>query len=406
MKIYLVGGAVRDQLLNRPIKERDWVVVGATPEQMLALGYRLIGKDFPVFLHPETHEEYALARTERKTGRGYKGFVVYAEPTVTLEEDLRRRDLTINAIAMTEAGELVDPFGGKQDLLAGRLRHVSDSFIEDPVRILRVARFMARYKHLGFSVAPETMKLMQHMVAIGEADHLVPERVWQELHDALTEQHPSAFIDTLRESHAFAVVFPELDKLFGVPNPPKWHPEIDSGIHTCMVVDMAAHMTLDPQIRYAALMHDVGKALTPPEKWPSHRGHDEAGVAVIKAFGQRVRVPNDYTELATLVSRFHGTCHSILEADALSILTLLEKTDAFRRPERFEAFLLTCLADFRGRTGYEDKPYPQADLLRQALTAAKAIPVPPLLDEGFTGAVLANRLHELRVEAIQQLLAN
>ena len=401
MKVYLVGGAVRDQLLNRPVKERDWVVVGATPEQMLQLGYRQIGRDFPVFLHPETHEEYALARTERKTGPGYKGFIVHAEPTVTLEDDLRRRDITINAIAMTEEGTLVDPFGGQQDLQARQLRHVSEAFIEDPVRILRVARFMARYKYLGFEVAPETMMLMQHMVALGEVNHLVPERVWQELHEALTEQHPSAFIETLRTSHALAIIFPELDKLFGVPNPPEWHPEIDTGIHTGMVVDSAAQLSTDPRVRYAALMHDVGKALTPPEKWPHHRGHDAAGVAIIKAFGQRLRVPHDYTELAALVSCFHGAVHRIADADPETILNLLEKTDAFRRAERFEQFLLACLADFRGRTGYENKPYPQADFLQQALVAAKAVAIAPLLEQGYTGIALANQLHNLRIEAIK-----
>lgn len=403
MKIYLVGGAVRDKLLNYPVKERDWVVVGATPAQMLALGYRQVGKDFPVFLHPETQEEYALARTERKTGPGYKGFVVHAEPTVSLEDDLLRRDITINAMAMTPEGELVDPFGGYQDLQQKRIRHVSEAFTEDPVRILRIARFMARYHHRGFEIAPETWALMRHMVDNGEVSHLVPERIWQELQKALTEEHPAQFIKTLHECGACKKIFPEIDSLFGVPNPPQWHPEIDSGIHTCMVLDMAASLSKQPEVRFAALMHDVGKGLTPPELWPSHHGHEETGAALIKVLQKRLRVPNDYTELAILVARFHGICHRVMDIRAATILKVLEQVDAFRRPQRFENFLVACMADFRGRTGFEDRPYPQADIMRQAYMAAKQVPVQPLLDAGYTGIQLAERLHQLRLTAIQQI---
>ncbi|MFN7096824.1 MAG: multifunctional CCA addition/repair protein, partial [Gammaproteobacteria bacterium] len=382
------------------VKERDWVVVGATAEQMLAKGFRQVGKDFPVFLHPETQEEYALARTERKTGPGYKGFVVHAEPTVTLEEDLRRRDITINAMAMTETGKLVDPFGGYADLQKKHLRHVSDSFIEDPVRILRIARFAARYHHLGFVIAEETQTLMQHMVAVGEVNHLVPERVWQELFKALREDHPSIFINTLRECHALAVIFPELDRLYGVPNPAKWHPEIDTGIHTCMVVDAAAQLTHDPMVRFAALVHDLGKALTPPKYWPSHHGHEEGGVPVIQALCQRLKIPNDYRDLAFLVSRHHGMVHRIFECKPNTIIKLLEKTDAFRRPERFDAFLLACMADFRGRTTFEDKPYPHIDYLRKAFAAARDISPKPLIEQGLTGVALAEALRQLRIKAV------
>jgi tRNA nucleotidyltransferase (CCA-adding enzyme) len=403
MQIYLVGGAVRDQLLNRPIHERDWVVVGATTEQMLAKGYRQVGKDFPVFLHPETHEEYALARTERKTGPGYKGFAVHAEPTVTLEEDLRRRDITINAMAMTESGELVDPFGGYYDLEQKRLRHVSEAFVEDPVRVLRVARFAARYHHLGFEVAAETLALMQHMTAAGEVNHLVPERVWQELFKALREQDPSMFISILRECDALAVIFPEIDRLFGVPNPAKWHPEIDSGIHTSMVVDAAAKITSDPVVRFAALVHDLGKALTPPEYWPSHHGHEEKGVPVIEALCKRLKIPNEYRELGILASRYHGISHRVFECKPSTIVKLLEHTDAFRRPERFEAFLLACMADFRGRATFEERPYPQIDFLRNAFAAANEVSVKPLLEQGLTGMVLAEELRRLRINAVAEL---
>lgn len=404
MQIYLVGGAVRDQLLNRPVKERDWVVVGATSEQMLQQGFRQIGKDFPVFLHPQTHEEYALARTERKHGRGYKGFVVHAEPSVTLLEDLSRRDITINAMAMTEAGELIDPFAGYADLTQKRLRHVSSAFVEDPVRVLRIARFAARYHHLGFTIAAETMALMQQMTIDGELDHLVAERVWQELFKALQEKNPAIFIQILRECDALAVILPEIDRLYGVPNPPQWHPEIDTGIHTSMVVEAAAQLTQDPCIRFAALVHDLGKAMTPSQYWPSHHGHEEKGVAVIQALCKRLKIPTDFKELAILTSRFHGMVHRIFECKPSTLLELLEKTDAFRRPERFDDFLTACMADFRGRTHFEDKPYPQLDFLRQAFQITRQIAVQPLIEQGFTGKELAEQLKQLRIKAIEENL--
>lgn len=401
MQTYLVGGAVRDQLLGRPVTERDWVVVGATPEQMFALGFQQVGRDFPVFLHPETREEYALARTERKTGKGYKGFTVCADATVTLEEDLYRRDITINAMAMSEKGELFDPFGGRIDLAQKQIRHVSDAFVEDPVRLLRIARFLARYYHLGFTIAPDTYALMQEMVKDGEVDHLIPERVWQELYKALQEEYPSLFISTLRDCNALSVILPEINQLYGVPNPAKWHPEIDTGIHTLMVVDAAAKLSPLSTVRFAALVHDLGKGLTPSQYWPSHHGHEEKGVPLIEQLCQRLKIPNEFKQLAILASRYHGIVHRIFEARADTILNLFEKTDAFRRPERFESLLFACMADFRGRTTFENKPYPQADYLRQALTAAQSVSTQPLVEQGLTGMALANALKELRIEAIK-----
>ncbi len=309
METYLVGGAIRDELLGRPVTERDWVVVGATPDAMTERGYKPVGRDFPVFLHPETREEYALARTERKTGPGYRGFVVHAAPDVTLEDDLRRRDLTINAIARTPDGEIIDPWGGRDDLERRVLRHVSPAFAEDPVRILRVARFAARFADHGFTVAPETLALMREMVAAGEADALVAERVWQETRGALVEDRPEVFIETLRECGALARVYPELDRLFGVPQPPKWHPEIDTGVHLLMCMAQAARLSAEPRVRFAVMLHDLGKGTTPKSIWPSHRGHEERGVGLINALCQRIRAPKDYRELAVLVSRHHGRCH-------------------------------------------------------------------------------------------------
>ncbi|NNM60191.1 MAG: multifunctional CCA addition/repair protein [Legionellales bacterium] len=406
MQIFLVGGAVRDQLLGRPVTERDWVVIGATPEQMLALGFQQVGRDFPVFLHPTTKEEYALARTERKTGKGYKGFTVSADTTVTLEEDLYRRDITINAMAMTENGELIDPFGGHYDLSQKQIRHVSEAFIEDPVRVLRIARFMARYYHLGFTIAPDTFALMQDMVKAGEIDHLIPERVWQELYKALQEKHPSLFISTLRDCGALAVILPEVDQLYGVPNPPKWHPEIDTGIHTHMVVDAAAKLSPLLTVRFAALVHDLGKGLTPRQYWPSHHGHEEKGVHLIEALCQRLKIPNEFKQLGVLVSRYHGMVHRVFECKADTLLNLFEKTDAFRRSERFEAFLLACMADFRGRTTFEHRPYPQLDYLSKALSAANSVSTQPLIDQGLCGLELATALKEKRIEAIHREMAS
>ena len=371
MKIYIVGGAVRDRLLGLPLADRDYVVVGATPEDMIALGYQPVGKDFPVFLHPQTHEEYALARTERKSGHGYKGFKVYAAPDVTLEEDLRRRDLTINAMAEDEAGTLVDPHGGQEDLAARVFRHVSETFAEDPVRILRVARFAARFT--GFVVAPETNALMRRMVDNGEVDALVPERVWQEVARGLMETQPSRMFQVLRDCGALARLFPEIDRLFGVPQPPAHHPEVDTGVHVMRAVDWAARQGFSLPVRFAALTHDLGKGTTPPEYWPRHHGHEARSADLVRALSERIRVPVDCRELAVAVAREHGNVHRALELRPGTVVELLERVDAFRRPERFEAFLQACECDFRGRPGYEDKAFPAPEHLRQALQAAQTI---------------------------------
>jgi tRNA nucleotidyltransferase (CCA-adding enzyme) len=371
MKIYTVGGAVRDQLLGRPVADRDYVVVGATPDDMIALGYQPVGKDFPVFLHPQTHEEYALARTERKSGRGYKGFKVYAAPDVTLEEDLLRRDLTINAMAEDEAGALTDPYGGQRDLAAKRFRHVSDAFAEDPVRILRVARFAGRFS--DFAVAPETNALMRQMVDNGEVDALVPERVWQEVARGLMEARPSRMFQVLRDCGALARLFPEIDCLFGVPQPPEHHPEVDTGVHVMLVIDWAAQHGMSLPVRFAALTHDLGKGATPPDLWPKHHGHEARGVERVRALCERIRVPADCRDLAVAVARDHGQVHRALELRPGTVVELLERVDAFRRPERFEAFLQACECDFRGRPGFENKSFPELAYLRRALQAAQTI---------------------------------
>jgi len=371
MKIYTVGGAVRDRLLGRPVVDRDYVVVGATPDEMVALGYQPVGKDFPVFLHPQTHAEYALARTERKSGHGYKGFTVYAAPDVTLEEDLQRRDLTINAMAEDASGALVDPYGGQRDLAAKVFRHVSAAFAEDPVRILRVARFAARFT--DFAVAPETLALMRQIVDSGEVDALVPERVWQEIARGLMEAQPSRMFRVLRDCGALARLFPEIDRLFGVPQPPEHHPEVDTGDHVMLVIDWAARQGLSLPVRFAALTHDLGKGATPPELWPKHPGHEAKSVELVRALSERIRVPADCRDLAVAVARDHGHVHRALELRPGTLVELLERVDAFRRPDRFEEFLQACECDFRGRPGYEDKPYPVPDYLRQALQAAQAI---------------------------------
>ncbi|HEY9097289.1 MAG TPA: multifunctional CCA addition/repair protein [Thiobacillus sp.] len=371
MKTYIVGGAVRDRLLGLPVADRDYVVVGATPEQMLAQGFLPVGKDFPVFLHPETHAEHALARTERKSGLGYKGFKVYAAPEVTLEEDLQRRDLTINAIAEDEAGELVDPYGGQRDLVARVFRHVSDAFAEDPVRILRVARFAARFT--DFTVAPETNALMRQMVDNGEVDALVPERVWQEIARGLMEAQPSRMFMALRDCGALARLFPEIDRLFGVPQPPEHHPEVDTGVHVMLVVDWAARQQASLAVRYAALTHDLGKGVTPPEHWPKHHGHEAKSVELVRALSERIRVPVECRELAVAVARDHGNVHRALELRAATIVELLERVDAFRRPERFAEFLQACECDFRGRPGFEARDYPPPAYLLQAFAVARGV---------------------------------
>jgi tRNA nucleotidyltransferase (CCA-adding enzyme) len=404
MKTYLVGGAVRDELLGLPVRERDWVVVGALPEELLGQSYRPVGKDFPVFLHPETKEEHALARTERKTGPGYRGFETRFSPDVTLEEDLERRDLTINAIAKdTSSGALVDPFGGARDLRERWLRHVSPAFIEDPVRVLRVARFAARFAPLGFRLAPETLALMQEIAARGELDALVPERVWQETQRALESDAPRRYFEVLREAHALRVVFPEIDRLFGVPQPAQWHPEIDSGVHTMMSLEQATKLSPDPVVRFAALTHDLGKGVTPQKEWPSHVMHEQRGVPLVEALCGRLRIPTAYREVATLASRHHLSVHRAGELRARTILELLENVDAFRRPERFEQFLLACEADARGRLGLENRAYPQADWLRRARELASKVQLDAADYTALEGPQIAERLRKRRIAALKEV---
>ena len=404
MEIYLVGGAVRDKLLGLEPRDRDWVVVGTTPEKMQERGFRSVGKDFPVFLHPETGEEYALARTERKTAPGYHGFEFQATSDVSLDEDLRRRDLTINAMAEDDAGNIIDPYDGQEDLQNGRLRHVSPAFTEDPVRILRIARYAARYARWGFRVAHDTHALMQEMVASGEVDALVPERVWQELEKSLGEDKPSRFFEVLRNCGALAKIFPELDRLFGVPQPKHHHPEEDTGLHTMLVLDQAARLTPDIRVRFAALLHDLGKGTTPREKWPKHVAHEERGTKLVEQFCERLRVPRDYRDLALVVTRYHGVYHRAEELKPSTILTTLENIDAFRRPERLELFLLACEADSRGRTGFEDHHFPQPGLFRSAYHAASAIDTKKIVESGLTGKAIGEELHRKRVAAIKEAL--
>jgi len=405
MQVYLVGGAVRDALLGLPVKERDWVVVGSTRDELLGLRYREVGRDFPVFLHPDSHEEYALARLERKVSPGYRGFAVEFGPQVSLEEDLARRDLTINAIAKAQDGSLLDPYNGRRDLQARVLRHVSPAFIEDPVRILRVARFAARFASLGFHVAAETMTLMRAMVERGEVNALVAERVWQETEKALNEPGASVFFKVLRECGALQVIYPEIDALFGVPQPEKWHPEIDTGVHTLMVLDQAVRLSTDVRVRFAALVHDLGKAATPQAEWPGHKGHEERSVALIEALSERLRLPGEYRDLSVIVARYHGNVHRAFELRPKTILGILEKTDAFRRPERFAQALLACEADSRGRLGLENNPYPQREYLQAARDAAAAIKPTPQDIAEHAGPKIAERLHERRLESIAALAA-
>jgi tRNA nucleotidyltransferase (CCA-adding enzyme) len=405
MQVYLVGGAVRDALLGLAVKERDWVVVGGTREELLRLNFREVGRDFPVFLHPETHEEYALARLERKVSPGYRGFVVEFGPEVTLEEDLARRDLTINAIAESPDGTLLDPYGGRSDLEARVLRHVSPAFVEDPVRVLRVARFAARFAPMGFQVAPETLELMRAMVERREVDALVPERVWQETEKALREPKASEFLRVLRACGALRPIYPEIDALFGVPQPAEWHPEIDTGLHTLMVLDQAVLLSPDPKVRFAALVHDLGKGTTPCEEWPSHRGHEERSVSLIEALADRLRLPGEYRDLSIIVARFHGVVHRAFDLRPGTILEFMERADAFRRPERFAQALLACEADSRGRTGLENVPYPQRAYLQAARDAAATLKPSPEDIAAYTGTEIAKRLHQRRVRAIADLRA-
>ncbi len=417
MQIYMVGGAVRDRLLGLPVQDHDWVVVGATPEQMVAQGYLPVGKDFPVFLHPDSREEYALARTERKSGRGYKGFTVFTSPDVTLEEDLARRDLTINSIAAcadwTSAGgqlgskvDLIDPFGGQRDLQAKVLRHVTDAFREDPVRILRLARFAARFH--DFSIAPQTMALLREMVADGEADHLVPERVWQELSRGLMEAHPARMFDVLRDCGALAVVLPELNRLWGVPQRAEYHPEVDTGVHVMMVLQMAARLNASLPVRWACLMHDLGKGTTPADVLPRHIGHEQRSSKLLRTVGQRLRVPTDCTELADVVAREHGNIHRSGDLNAAALVRLLERCDAFRKPARFADALLACECDARGRLGMEEDAYPQRQHLLAALAAAQGVDTASVaqaaVDRGARGDAIGKAVATARAQAVQAWL--
>ncbi|GDY38020.1 multifunctional CCA addition/repair protein [Acidovorax sp. NB1] len=411
MQIYMVGGAVRDKLLGRPVNDHDWVVVGATPEQMLAQGYLPVGRDFPVFLHPETREEYALARTERKSGRGYRGFVVHSAPDVTLEEDLSRRDLTINAIAESTDGAgaegIFDPYSGAQDIEARVLRHVTDAFREDPVRILRVARFAARFT--DFSVAPETMQLMREMVERGEVDHLVPERVWQELARGLMEEKPSRMFEVLRDCGALAVLLPEVARLWGVPQRADYHPEVDTGVHLMMVLDMAARLQAPLTVRFACLAHDLGKGTTPADVLPRHIDHETRSAELLKDVAERLRVPVDCRETADVVAREHGHIHRSQDLSAAALVRLLERCDAIRKPERFAEILLACECDARGRLGFEESAYPQRPRLLAVLAAVQAVVTREIAAQaaakGQSGPQVGALIHQARVEAVAQWLS-
>jgi len=405
MRVYLVGGAVRDRLLGLPVRERDWVIVGARPEELEAQGYLPVGREFPVFLHPTTHEEYALARLERKVAPGYRGFTTQFSPEVTLEEDLKRRDLTVNAMAEGDSGELIDPYGGRTDLEARVLRHVSDSFTEDPVRVLRAARFAARFAGRGFRIADETMELMRRMTVSGEVSALTPERVWQETERALAEDRPEVFFATLRDCGALKIIYPEVDALYGVPQPPKWHPEIDTGVHVMLALACAARSRASSAVRFAVLMHDLGKARTPRELWPKHHGHEEAGVPLVEAVADRLRVPGTHRELAILAAREHTLVHRALELRPESVLKLLQECDAFRRPERFAELLQACEADARGRTGREAQPYPQAAYLKAALAAAGAVTIPEAERRGLKGPAIGAEMKRRRLAAVSEVKA-
>lgn len=412
MKIYLVGGAVRDQLLGLPVKDRDWIVVGADPSTLLSLGYQQVGKDFPVFLNPKTKEEYALARTERKAGAGYTGFICDFSPTITLEQDLIRRDLTINALAQSEDGEIIDPYGGKQDLENRILRHISPAFSEDPLRVLRVARFAARYHSLGFKIASETLALMAELAQSGELQHLTAERVWLETEKALNEKNPEIYFETLHKTGALSVLFPEIDALYGVPNPVKHHPEVDSFIHTMLVLKQAVNLTENNPIlnksavRFAAICHDLGKALTPQNILPHHYGHEQAGIKPTRSLCKRLKVPNYFQELAELTCEFHTHIHKAFELRAETVITLFNRFDVWRKPQRFQEFLQVCLADTRGRTGFENKDYPQIDYINQLLQAANEVDVQQIIADGFEKQAIRNELTKRRILAVKQAKSN
>ena len=404
--VYLVGGAVRDELLGRPVADRDWVVIGASPKDLLKKGYLQIGNDFPCFLHPKTKEEYALARTERKSGKGHTGFICDFGPDITLEEDLSRRDLTINAIAKTSEGDYIDPYGGRDDLKTGTLRHVSAAFAEDPLRVLRVARFAARYVERGFTVHQETLDLMRQLVESGELSSLTPERIWKEMSRALTERRPSEFFRVLRACGALKAILPEVDILFGVPQPPLHHPEIDTGDHVMLSLDVARQQFDTLIVTWAVLMHDLGKGVTPPDEWPRHIKHEIRGVPLVEAVSKRFRVPRDFCALGKLVSEHHLKHHKLLEMQPKSIMRLLEALDAFRRPERVKNFAQACEADARGRLGMQDREYPQANLLVACGQAAKSVDSKPLLNKGYEGLKLAEQIRRVRIKAIAQFMAS
>ena len=402
MHIYLVGGAVRDTLLNIKVSDQDWVVVGSSPQELLAAGYLPVGKDFPVFIHPKTKQEYALARTERKISSGHTGFECFFSPSVTLEEDLSRRDLTINAMAQYPDGEIIDPFKGRRDLKDRQLRHVSDAFIEDPLRILRVARFHAKLFHLGFNIAPETLLLMKNMVIAGDLKTLTPERIWQEWNKSLATPNPQIFLSTLKECGALSVILPELDALFGVPQPEQWHPEIDTGIHTLLVAEQAAVLSESLVVRFAAQVHDLGKGITPKEEWPSHKRHCHTGLKLIKDLCGRVCIPNEFKELALMVCEHHSNIHRASELKASTKLKILNKCDVWRKPYRLGDILLTCMADSQGRTGFEKHPYPQKHIFEQAYQAALSVNVQDVIQDGFQGASIRTELEQRRITAIKE----
>jgi tRNA nucleotidyltransferase (CCA-adding enzyme) len=402
VKIYRVGGAVRDRLLGLPLQDIDWVVTGATPQQMLALGYKSIGKDFPVFLHPQSKQEYALARSERKTGPGYRGFEIDADPETTIEQDLLRRDLTINAIAEDEDGNLVDPCGGQRDIAERRLRHVSEAFTEDPVRVLRTARFAARYHHLGFTLAPETRELIESMGGSGELEALVAERVWSELSRALDEPSPQQFFLTLRDCHVLVHLFPEIDALFGVPQTAKYHPEIDTGVHLMLALQKSAELGQDNETRFAVLMHDLGKATTSPDILPGHYGHEQRGVKLVKAFCERWRVPKSHTKLALITTEFHTLVHRAFDLKPSTLLDLLTRADSLRKPRRFQRMLDACLADLRGRTHFENAPYPQADFVARLAESLRAMDTGDIRRQGLSGAALGDAIRNARLELIKR----
>ncbi|PMJ90109.1 multifunctional CCA addition/repair protein [Vibrio sp. 10N.261.55.A7] len=400
MQVYLVGGAVRDQLLDLDVYDKDWVVVGSSPEEMIDKGFTPVGKDFPVFLHPKSKQEHALARTERKTSVGYTGFECYFAKDVTLEEDLLRRDLTINAMAQDDYGNIIDPYEGQADLADRTLRHVSKAFTEDPLRVLRVARFAAKFHHLGFTIAQETMALMKAISQSGELEHLTAERVWQEWHKSLSTRNPQVFLSVLRDCGALQVVLPEIDRLFGIPQPEQWHPEIDTGIHTLMVANQAALLSESLPVRFAAQVHDLGKGITPEQEWPSHKMHCHTGLKIIKKLCERVRVPNEFKELALMVCEQHSNIHRAAELKPSTKLKVLNKFDVWRKPDRLEEILLSCMADSRGRTGFEEIDYPQKQIFEQAYQAALSVNVQEIITDGFQGKEIRTEMEKRRIEAI------